>query len=178
MIHGEVVIPVPIGPGTPERDRTNILRVWKEGSHWKTERFNYKNKLLYDEFLKQKKKLLPANGYSAYQNGQLISLSMGSYRFTINGYKSNPTVSQVEGAVSSGLINGYFAYPFSSYTQSEQAVDLESYVTDTGQAALSLAIDYADKRARVSFVENGYQINGLNELKSHPSVTYSTSGRV
>ncbi|WP_339386238.1 RHS repeat-associated core domain-containing protein [Vibrio caribbeanicus] len=179
MIHGEVVIPVPIGPGTPERDRTNILRVWKEGSQWKTERFNYKNKLLYDEFLKQKNNnLVPTSGYSTYQNGQLISLSIGTYRFTINGYKSNPTVSQVEGAVSSGLINGYFAYPFSSYTQSEQAVDLESYVTDTGQAALSLAIDYADKRARVSFVENGYQINGLNELKSHPSVTYSTKDKL
>ena len=27
MIHGEIIIPVPLGPGTPERDRTNILRV-------------------------------------------------------------------------------------------------------------------------------------------------------
>ncbi|PMO97116.1 hypothetical protein BCS89_10780 [Vibrio splendidus] len=177
MIHGEVTIPVPIGPGTSVQARTRYLRIWKENKQWKSELFTNKNKTRYNDFVKwSRSNKLPRNSYNYHKNGQTISLAMGAYKFNISNYKATPRVSQSSHGVSSGLIGGYFSYPYSSFSQSDRAISLESYVTDQGQAGLSLSVPYDDKFARLSFVKNTHQIEGIKALEASASVSVTKKG--
>lgn len=57
LIHGDVVTPIPLGPETPEIERTSYLRVWKQGSQWKAERFTPKQTTQYNEFVRTSQKI-------------------------------------------------------------------------------------------------------------------------
>ncbi|WP_341662991.1 RHS repeat-associated core domain-containing protein, partial [Vibrio sp.] len=177
LIHGEVAIPIPLGPETPEIERTSYLRVWKQGSQWKAERFTHKQTAQYNEFVRtsQNNKLVRA-AHNSYGSSSSVYVRMGSYKFSINNYKSSPSV--VQSGIVSGLINSQFAYPYASFTQTENSISVDSYVTDGGQAALSLSIPFAQKQARLSFVENSYRVEGLESLKADPSVTVNTTGNL
>ncbi|KAB0480286.1 hypothetical protein F7Q91_09180 [Vibrio chagasii] len=177
MIHGEVAVPVPIGPGSSVQSRTRYLRVWKENKHWKSELFTNKNKTRYSDFVKwSRSNKLPRNSYSYDKTAQSISLAMGAYKFNISNYKTSPRVSQSYRAVTSGLIRGYFSYPYSSFSQSDQAINLDSYVTDQGQAGLSLSVPYENKSARLTFVKNTHQIEGIKALEASASVSVTKKG--
>ncbi|WP_152431860.1 RHS repeat-associated core domain-containing protein [Vibrio aquimaris] len=177
LIHGDVVTPIPLGPETPEIERTSYLRVWKQGSQWKAERFTPKQTTQYNEFVRtsQKNKLARA-AHNSYSSSSSVYVRMGSYKFSINNYKSSPSV--VQSGIVSGLIKSQFAYPYASFAQTENSISVDSYVTDGGQAALSLSIPFAQTQARLSFVENSYRIEGLESLKADPSVTVNTAGNL
>lgn len=175
FIHGEVAIPIPIGPETPEHKRTSYLRVWKENNQWKGERFTSSNTARYNDFLKwSRSNKLSSSAYGYYSNGSSISLNIGTYKFGISNYKSSPSVSQTWQGVPSGLIGGHLVYPYSSFVQSDQAIDVESYVTDEGQAALSLQIPYSQSSARLSLVENAYTVEGMAALQADANVSVIT----
>ncbi len=172
FIHAEVAIPIAIGPETPEHQRTSYLHVWKENNQWKGERFTSANTPRYNDFLKwSQSNRLSNSAYSYSSSASSISLNIGTYKFGINNYKSSPSVSQTWHGVSSGLIGGQLIYPYASFVQSDKAIDIESYITDEGQAALSLQIPYSQSSARLSFVENAYTVEGMASLQSDANVS-------